>query len=483
MLNKTKKILALVLCLVMVFALVGCSSADGEGSSVIIEYQTNNIYQDANPNGTTNDDQNAQNPSGGNNQNPSGGNNQNPSGGNNNELNKNVNIKDFEGTTVVFATTIKSDQDESGPVVKAFTQKYKIKVEEVLVKDNVNDIAGKVASGVNIDVMRCNSDFPAAMAVLQPLEAAKLDMTDPIWDQSMFDFTTFGGKPYLCNTVGNIWSENSCIIYSKSLLKKAGARTPAEYDAAGKWTLDAFAQIAQKVEAIDEVGSGIRGCWYQGEDVLGSVGCGLYKYENGKFTNGLKDARHREVATKLAKWNKEGFVGTYLQTVANQKCGIQYGLAGWSLKKNGTNKDANWNDIGFYSMPAYKEGEKPMNTAMVKGWGIVRGSSNPVAGGLFLRYYLDCGNYDADSAFISKEAANFFFQNTTGLTMDNFFPQLTRSEGTENLTSFHEYDWEKTFVDGDPAQINQAFDKLSPEVEKAVKIMNTHVTKNIGITG
>ncbi len=466
MLNTTKKIIALVLSFVLVFALVGCSSVEDDGSSIEYIYQDNYITQDGTT--TPNDGDSS-----------GGSTTQNPSGGGSST----VNPEDYRGKTVVFATTILSSQGEDGPVVDKFEKQYGITVKEVLVKDNVNDIAGKIAAGENIDVMRSNSDFPAAMAVLQPLTAAKLDYDDPIWDQSMFEFTTFGGEPYLCNTVGNIWSENSCVIYSKSLLKRAGARTPEEYDKAGKWTLDAFAEIAKKVEALDAVGSGIRGCWYQGEDILGSVGCGLYKYENGKFVNGLKDQKHREVAAKLASWNKEGFVGTYLQTVANQQCGIQYGLAGWSLKKNGSNAEANWNDIGFYSMPAYKEGETPMNTAMVKGWGIVRGSKEPVAAGIFLRYYLDCGNYDTDSAFISKEAANFFFQNTNSLSMDHFFPQLTRSSGTEDLTSFHEYDWEKTFIDGDPAQITSAFDKLVPAVDRAVEVMNKHVTKNTGITG
>lgn len=468
MLNKTKKIIALLLSLMLVFALVGCSSAEDDYSSVEYIYQDDVVYEGG-EDGDTPDGEDGDN-------NSQGSEGTKPPASTDGA----VDPEDYRGTTVVFATTIKSEQGEDGPVVKKFQKEYGITVKEVLVKDNINDIAGKLAAGENIDCMRSNSDFPAAMAVLQSLTAAKLDMSDPIWDQSMFDYTTFGGEPYLCNTVGNIWSENSCIIYSKKLLERAGANTPEQYDAAGKWTLDAFAAIAKKVEAIDGIGTGIRGCWYQGEDILGSVGCGLYKYEDGKFVNGLKDTKHREVAAKLASWTKEGFVGTYLETVANQKCGIQYGLAGWSLKKNGSNADANWNDIGFYKMPAYKEGETPMNTAMIKGWGICRGSENPVGAGIFLRYYLDCGNYDSEGAFISPAASKFFFENTNSLSMDNFFPQLTRANGTEALTSFYEWDWEATFTTGDPAQINAEFDKLSPAVDKAVKVMNEHVVKNTG---
>ncbi|MDO4608518.1 MAG: extracellular solute-binding protein, partial [Clostridia bacterium] len=392
-----------------------------------------------------------------------------------------VNPADYKGTTVVFATTILSKTDESGPVVDAFESKYGITVKEVLVKDNVNEIAGKIAAGEKIDVMRSNSDFPAAMAVLQSLTAAKLDYTDPIWDKSMFEFTTFGGEPYLCNTVGNIWSENSCIIYNKQLLKKAGAKTPEQYDAAGAWTVDAFAAIAKAVEGIDGVGTGVRGAYVQGEEFLGSIGCGLYKYENGKFTNGLKDPKMAEAMAKLASWRKEGFMTDSANDPFEKgNVGICYGLAGWSLKKNGSNAKANWNNIGFYKMPAYAKGQTAMNTAMIKAWGICRSAANPVAGGLFLRYYLDCGNYNSTDAFISPAAADFFFQNTNSLSMDNFFPQLTREQGTEKLTGFYEWEWEK-IGHGDPAQVQPSIAKISTSVDKAVDVMNKHVAKNTGI--
>ncbi len=469
MLNKSKKIIALLLALVLVFALAGCSNTDDEYSSAEVIFQDNYVYEDG--------EQAGNNASGGN---TSGG---NTSGGSTSggSTNTSVNPEDYRGSTVVFATTILSETDESGPVVDAFEKKYGIKVKEILVKDNVNEIAGKLAAGETIDVMRSNSDFPASMAVLQSLTAAKLDYSDPIWDQSMFEFTTFGGEPYLCNTVGNIWSENSCIIYSKSLLQRANVSTPEEYDAQGKWTIDAFAAIAKAVESIDDIGTGIRGAYVQGEEFLGSIGCALYKYSDGKFTNGLSDPKMAEAMAKLASWRKEGFMTDSANDPFEKgNTGICYGLAGWSLKKNGSNSDYNWNDIGFYKMPAYSEGETPMNTAMVKGWGIVRGSKNPVAGGIFLRYYLDCGNYNSDNAFISKEAASFFFENTNNLSMDNFTPQLTRDKGTQNLTGFEEWEWEK-IAHGDPQQVTAELSKISSTVDKAVEVMNNHVAKNTGI--
>ncbi len=480
MLNTGKRIIALMLAFVLVFALAGCSNGDEEMSSGGIVYIDKDVYVDGDGNTATDGNAAGDGNTAGNNQ---AGNNQqaNNDGGNaNNNTTNGVNPADYKNTKVVFATTILSSQDESGPVVDAFEREYKITVEEILVGDNVNEIAGKIASGTNIDVMRTCSDFPAAMAVLQPLTAAKLDYTDPIWDKSVFDYTTFGGEPYCCNTKGNIWTENSCVIYSKNLLKRAGISTPEEYDKAGKWTWDAYAAIAKAVDNIDGLGTGIRGTYIDDLYLLGSIGCVLYDFEDGKFTNGLKNPIHAEAMSKLASWSKEGFVTNSVENPFNKgNTGIVCGL-GWSLKKNGSNAGYNWNDIGFYHMPAYKEGMTAGGTAMFKAWGICRGSDNPVGAGLFLRYYLDCGNYDTKNAFISDEAADFFFSMTNNLTMDNFTPIFASYDSTQPLTGFQEWEYKGLYL-GDPNQISVKFAQINDSVDKAVDVMNKFVTKNTGI--
>ncbi len=472
MLNQTKKIIALLLAVILVFSLAGCTGGEEEMSSGVI-YQDNVIYVDGNTTSggsTTTTDGNTS----------TGGSTATDGNNNTTTTTTGVNPEDYRNTTVVFATTILSEQDESGPVVDNFEKQYGITVKEILVGDNVNEIAGLLASGTNVDVMRTCSDFPAAMAVLQSLTAAKLDYTDPIWDQSTFQYTTFGGEPYCVNTVGNIWSENACVIYSKNLLARANCYTPEEYDAQGKWTWDAFASIAKAVDNIDGLGTGIRGCYVDDLYLLGSIGCTLYKFEDGKFTNGLKEPLHKEAMTKIATWYKEGFVTNSVENPFNKgNTGIVCGL-GWSLKKNGSNANYNWNDIGFYTLPAYAEGMTPGSTAMFKAWGICRGSQNPVGAGLFLRYYLDCGNYNTSDAFISSEASDFFFSMTNNLSMDNFYPMFTSGNSTQDLTGFYEYDWEKIAL-GDPQQVSTSLDKLSDSVDKACDVMNNFVAKNTGI--
>ena len=74
-------------------------------------------------------------------------------------------------------------------------------------------------------------------------------------------------------------------------------------------------------------------------------------------------------------------------------------------------------DIGFTFLPSWN-GEKYKPTSFVRGWGLCKGAKNPVAAGIFLRYYLDVNNYDTGSAFISKDAENFFFNGEYKKSLD-----------------------------------------------------------------
>lgn len=50
--------------------------------------------------------------------------------------------------------------------------------------------------------------------------------------------------------------------------------------------------------------------------------------------------------------------------------------------------------IGFTFLPDWDENTKAKQTGIFRGWGLVKGASNPVAAGIFLRYYLDVNQYD-----------------------------------------------------------------------------------------
>ena len=396
-----------------------------------------------------------------------------------------VNPEDYRGTTVTFATTVLSQTNEAGPVIEGFEKKYGIAVNEILVGDNINEIAGKIASGVNVDIMCCKGDFPAALAVLQPLTIAKLNYNDPIWDKNMFDFSSLNGKPYLCNTIGNIWAENACVLYSKNMLNQAQCYTPEEYDHVGKWTWDSFFEIATCVDKLDgDIGyySDIQGCYISVEDMLGSVGCGVYSYNDGKFSNGLNNNFHKEAIHKLAKLyrgisaSSSATFDTVRNTFFKGKVGICIANTQMLKKCEVRGATIDWFDIGFYKMPAYETGYQVNDTNRVVGWGICRGSDNPVGAGIFLRYYLDVNNYDVSNSFITTAAENFFF-TSTAIDYEKYTPYFTYEYSTQNLTGFYEYDWEElTRIPED--YINRDYPVLSTHVDDACNILNKFVEKN-----
>lgn len=69
--------------------------------------------------------------------------------------------------------------------------------------------------------------------------------------------------------------------------------------------------------------------------------------------------------------------------------------------------------IGFTYLPDFDANTKAKPASLFRGWGIIKGAKNPVAAGIFLRYYLDVNNYNTDEAVYHKEASNFFFKLTS----------------------------------------------------------------------
>ena len=166
MLNKMTKIAVKIICLVLVLAMaVGCSggaSTDKTGGK-----------DRPNKGGTT------------------------------------ANAEEYRGTKVVYATWKNPQQNEGGPVIDAFEEKYGIKVEIDTVPQEtyVQEIAGKIAAGNSPDIFFDNCFFPASISVLQPIDAMQLDLNDGIWDKGMLEMSKLDGKSFLVNTVGNIGAE------------------------------------------------------------------------------------------------------------------------------------------------------------------------------------------------------------------------------------------------------------------------------------
>ena len=388
-------------------------------------------------------------------------------------------IESLRGTTVKYATWKNPEVDEDGPVVKSFKEKYGINVEIVPVKQAGYSmtIAGMIASGNAPDVYFSTVDFPSYLNCVQPIENSGIDVTDSFWDQSLVEWATIGGKTYIVNSAGSIWADIDCLYYNKPLLENNNIATPDAYIEAGQWNYKALEKIMTDVKNL---GSSYTGGAVMFESMLSSTNNGFYNWnpKTGKFENGINDSLHSVMQT-YADWYKKGLIKTYKR---NSFMDFTKGNVGicitncYGLKKTGFFKDMDVSSIGFAPLPDVDENNKAVISGICRGYGLIKGSKNPKAAGLFLRHYLDIGNYDTTSAFISGDAEAFFFQLTGADMTDKYTYSY---DGIQSVTKAI---FDTTFVSiatMEPSQVSQKLSSLNNVVEDGVKTLNELVAKKI----
>lgn len=384
--------------------------------------------------------------------------------------------KKYNGTTVRFATWKDPELNEDGPVIKAFEKEYGIKVKIDLIgqTEYAFEIAGLIAADNAPDIYFSNNDWPHALSCLQPLDAAEIDYNDSIWDQGMFRTSKVNNKTYLLNSVGNIWNEVDCVFYNKRLLKENNITTPEEYYKAGKWTFETMTKVMRDVSKL---GSDYIGGYIDWETALGVTGSSYYKWENGKFSNGINNTL-KDVSYYLSTCLKEGLIKgigdlNRRDDFIKGKTGIAVTNA-FGLKKTGYWAKMNTDDIGYTYLPSFSESVPAVTTGIFRGWGIIKGAKNPVAAGIFLRYYLDVNNYDLSSAFLNSDAESFFFKLTSSGAQNNKFISPTigccraLGIGTGTLSSL---------ATNSPDQVRSKIDAMNNTINAQVKELNDYINK------
>ena len=399
------RILSLLMALCMALCCAGCG---GEEVEIVYEYEDEQSSTQSDVQSNTNSGTSS---------------NKGPASKVEAVINDNVNPADYRGKTVVYATWRNPALYEDGPVVEAFQKKYGIKVKVDLMTEEsyTNTVLGRIASGKSPDVYFSTYTFPYCIDALQPIDAAKLNLKEDIWDDALIDLATVKGKTYLVDTIGNIWKDEDMVFYNKKIFRDNGWTTPEEYYEAGKWNFDTMKKCMQQVASL---GSDYIGGAIHLEGLIHGTGSSVIGYKNGKFYNGTTDTTTQDIMRWASNGVKEGWLSTLsIYTALNQFPSGKVGIAilhSFGLKKTGYLRTMKASDIGFTYLPSYK-GKEYKPTGLVRGWGICKDAANPVAAGIFLRYYLDVNNYDTTSAFISKEAENFFFKLTSTNTKNKNF--------------------------------------------------------------
>ena len=401
-----------------------------------------------------------------------------PSGGNDTTpgldgIDPSVNVKDYEGTTVTYVTWKDPDENEDGIAIDKFEKDFNIKVNVELVGQGtyVNKIAASIAAEQQGDIFFENGSFPASLNVMQPLDAAMLDLSAPIWNQSLVKASTLDGHPYLVDAVSNIWTEVDICVYNKNIFENLGLNTPADYYAAGKWTFDNFRYLCQQINARGG-SKGYIGAGILGEPALGAAGCSFFTYKDNKMTV-TTDKRLYEVMNFLAQMKADGLIKLDREGFQDGKQGMALTNC-FGLKKTGYFTKINPDHVGATYLPVWKEGDKQQVTGIYRGWGLIEGAKNPVAAGIFLRQYLDVNNYDIEKTFHNQDVATFFFQ-VTGEYSDNmvYYHGPGMADSTGMMYLFHE-SWNTTapanmtgYLDSHKNTMKEMCESANKIIEKA----------------
>ena len=322
----------------------------------------------------------------------------------------------FKGTTVTFAMWTDFVKPYADNAIALFEKEtgMKFKYMDIPQTDYVKTVVGKIASKEAPDVVIENSEFPATMSILQPVNDY-VDLTDSIWDKDYLEAYTINGKTYALCCEGSLFGGGGgahLLWYNKTFLKKAGVPEPAELYAAGNWTWDTLGELMKQYVASPTKVSGTGAMYFDDSYFLSSIGASFYNYDpkTATFTSNIDDPLLTKAITKLGEWSKAGYAKNSGHLLSG---GAAMQLTFTITKQDVKASKVSINDLGFTYPPNFDSENKIVTSVGGKGWGICKGAKNPEAAGIFIKYYSDPGNYDAGEFFVNDEFTDLFFKVKT----------------------------------------------------------------------
>ena len=389
-----------------------------------------------------------------------------------------VNPADYRGTTVVYATWDRSEGIDTSRAIANFKKKYGINVtiQTVAQKGYVQSITGLIASGKQPDIIKDCGFWPTFLTIAQPLQNAKMDLTDPIYDQDKIKQSTINGKTYSVSSLGPIFNYVKCCFYNKKLLQQNGIKTPEDYKKIGKWDFAAVDKIARETVALGSQYSGFYSDSF-GYCLAQNFGYDFFTYNNGKVsTINYSDPTYLKIAQQISIWNHDGLMAPAREKFSEGKCALAFTGSYGCLKTGYWYKMSSmWKDIGIIEMPSF-EGKTPVSPTEWNGYGICEGAKNPIAAGMFLRYYLDCNNYDLKNEFISDIALDYVTKHTS----ENHEGAILLNSGAYEALGYdstNRYYWK--LMAEDPKQVQTLIKSLEPVLNNDVKNLNSYIDKQV----
>ena len=186
--------------------------------------------------------------------------------------------------------------------------------------ERYDKLATAISAGDSPDLFPFDiSDYPYGVLKgrYQPLDSI-IDFSSPKWDNSrdIMDQIKLDGKNYCA--VYEI-SFKSLMYYRKSVIKEAGLSDPRKLFEQGKWTWDAFLDMARKFQKSGDNKYVMEG-YNSDSNLLVTTGTPIISLENGKLVNNMQSDNVKRAMD-------------FLSTLQSENLRYPLHEMGWSLNK------------------------------------------------------------------------------------------------------------------------------------------------------
>lgn len=374
---------------------------------------------------------------------------------------------DLKGTTVSFLMYWEPNALDKAKF-RSFEATTGIKVQSVVSPDINTKLATMINADEAPDVVRWSA-WPTSVDLLQDIRVAKMNLSDPVWDQSIMKATTYQDKIYGINTFGEK-AINSYIVYNEDMFWDNGLESPGDYYEAGNWNMETFEQACRDIHSL---GNDIYG-YVSGDrmEFIRAAGIdGVVSMKDGKFVSNLSEPALIEGLRFMAQGNKEKLImydWTAGCTLFNgEKAGMILST-NYGLEKEGFFKDAKFT-LGAVPIPEPKGSATYNKVYGLDAFGVPQKAQNPEGAGYFMRYYLDPARDGMDTLYFSDELLDFHLNelkksNRVIDTSSGILPLSGDVYLNDNIA------WEA--AQSDPQQIEVLLNGYKNMVDKAVQVAN-----------
>lgn len=296
----------------------------------------------------------------------------------------------------------------------------------------------------------------------QTLDAAKLNLSDSIYDIDTMNMFKYKGKYYGAMIKSSTMITFYATFFNRDMFRKYGVKNPEELWKEGNWNWDTFVSMSQEIKnkaKLQSVVSSEYGAHY----IVQSAGTDPVKFVNGKIINNSSDSL-LETAWQFKNdlTNKYNILGGGQEDFKSGK--MPMCIIGNYVAQTGDSFNSGCKfDWGMAPCPSPK-GQETIVPSTVKLWGIPRGAKNAEAAGYWLRYWLDESFDPADKPLWAntqvKEVNNWLWEQKK---------QFTNFMGIINYGA--NYNWE--------SMVNELSTVASSNIKSILDAWSGTIDKNI----